>query len=681
MTEETSPISDPIPPTDEKPAVPAADEAPAAPTAPEAAPAPAEPAPDAPVDLSALADFSFGPDWASDAADHTTFSTRFSSDSRSERPRSRFGDRSGPRDSGRESRFGDRPRGPRPPRDSRGGGPRRDRDSRPPRSDRPDRADRPDRPPRPPRDPNAPASSRPNDRRGPRPPRPPRMNVDIAFLPDRERLNLVVSDIKASRRAFPLIDIASRFLEREDSHLLKLEFPKPKTDSEPRRTFFQCRECKRVFTTRAAAEAHVLATHMDLFFVAEEVDAPPPSGTFTCVAKCGFSGELLGPPNFHAYNEKINELWSTRFSNIPKAEYLSRIITVRDEAAIEEWKKSVSRKTVYRLKLKQPAAPAAAPEAPAAEPAAVPEAPAVPEVPEAPASEPAAPEAPASETPAPEPPAAPLLGDPMDKSAAQDWVREHELNQLIRESPRCMVPGVQARRWDDPSLRATVDSARFRERQFPFTLAMALRPAFRHMHLHLFKINARETYVTAILPVPFDEASAAPIDREIVAFLRSEKGPFTRKTLLEALRPGIEPESPEATDILRHILDLITHGVIAELHTGFLFLPNLHMVPPPPTTLPGAEKPAEEKPAETPAAQEASEPPAVPAVSEVSEVPEVPVVPEVPAAPEAPAPEPAAEPAPEPAAPPAAEPAPEPAAEPAPESPSTPDTPSESPAP
>ena len=486
------------------------------------------------------------------------------------------------------------------------------------------------------------------------------MNVDIAFLPDRERLNLVVSDIKASRRAFPLIDIASRFLEREDSHLLKLEFPKPKTETEPRRNFFQCRECKRVFTTRAAAEAHVLATHMDLFFVTEEVDAPPPSGTFTCVAKCGFSGELLGPPNFHAYNEKINELWSTRFSNIPKAEYLSRIITVRDEAAIEDWKKSVSRKTVYRLKLKQPAAPAPA-ETPAPESAAVPE---------APAPEAAAAEAPAAETPAPEPapaapaePAAPLLGDPIDKSAAQDWVREHELAQLIRESPRCMVPDVQARRWDDPSLRATVDSARFRERQFPFTLAMALRPAFRHMHLHLFKINARETYVTAILPVPFDEASAAPIDREIVAFLRSEKGPFTRKTLLEALRPGIAPESPEATDILRHILDLITHGVIAELHTGSLFLPNLHPVPPPPTTLPGAEKPADDKPAEAPAETPAAEAPA----EAPAEAAEEPAVPEVPSVPDVPSPEPTAEPAPEPAAEPAAEPAPEPPAEPAPE--------------
>lgn len=557
---------------------------------------------DQPVDLSALADFSFGPAWASDSSARTTYSGRdpSSADERGDRPRSRFSsDRGARRDGGRPFDRSRAPRGDRPPREDRG-----DRPPRPPRDAR--GGDRP------PRDPSAP---RPafrkddrGDRRGPRGPRPPRerMAVDIAFLPDRERLMLVVRDIQASGRAFPLMDIASRFLEHEDSHFLKLELPKPKAEGEVRKTFFQCRECKRVFTTRANAEAHILAAHLDVFFATEEVEVEPPSGAFSSVARCGFSGELLGPPNFHAYNERINELWSTRFSHIPKADYLARIETVRDDALLEQWKQSMTRKTVYRLKLAPAPAPAA--DAPAAD---------------APAE---------AAAPAPEAaPAVPALGDPMDKAAAQDWMRAKQLAGMIRESPRCMVPGTQARHWDDPTLRASVDSARYREKQFAFSLSLALRPAFRHLRLHLFKINARETYVSAIQPVAFDEAGATDLDKEIVAFLRAVETSYTRKTLLEGMRPGVAPESDEASEVLRHLQDLLAHGVIVELHTGTLFLPHLHA----PAKTPEAPE-AEAAPEAAPAADGAA-PAAAPAEAAAEAAPEA-------EAPAAPAPEaPAAE--------------------------------------
>ena len=51
--------------------------------------------------------------------------------------------------------------------------------------------------------------------------------MKVTFLPDRERLALVVQDIRVSRRAFPLAEIASRFLSREDLYLVKLELPPP----------------------------------------------------------------------------------------------------------------------------------------------------------------------------------------------------------------------------------------------------------------------------------------------------------------------------------------------------------------------------------------------------------------------------------------------------------------------
>ncbi|HPJ56494.1 MAG TPA: hypothetical protein P5306_01270 [Kiritimatiellia bacterium] len=380
-----------------------------------------------------------------------------------------------------------------------GGRPPRPGERREPRSDRNFRSGPRDRPPR----------------REPRP----RLDVKVTFLPDRERLALVVRDIQAGRRAFPLVEIASRFLSREDLYLVKLEMAPPSAGAE-RQTLVQCLECRRVFRSRANAEAHVVQDHLDKFFHVEETEAEPPAGNFTCVARCGLSGALLGPPNHHGYNEKIQEVWSSRFAHLSKADYLAHIETLRDEALVEQWKESVRRKTVYRLKD-------------------------VPEGEEAP---------------------------PQTRAEAQEWMGGR-VKAMLRESPRSIVPGPQSRKFDDGALRAAVSAAWQKESRFPLTLLLALRPAFRHMRLHLFKVNAKETYVTAIPPSPVDLASAPEIVREIVAFLEAHPG-IPRQQVLDQLRPGADPESSGAAELLLHLGNLVANGGVIEFFDGTLALPR-----------------------------------------------------------------------------------------------------------
>ncbi len=385
----------------------------------------------------------------------------------------------------------------------------------------------------------------------------PRLNVRVAFLPDRERLALVVRDIQASRRAFPLIEIANRFLGREDLYLVKLELPAPAEGAE-RQTFVQCLECRRVFRVRANAEAHVLNEHLDKYFTIEETEVDPPTGAFAFVARCRLSGVLLGPPNYHGYNEKIQELWSSRFAHLSKAEYLGHIETVRDEALIEQWKDSLRKKTVYRLK---------------------------------------------------ELPGRPGIRSDDPKPEAQEWVRAGKVNPLLRESGRCMVPGPQSKQFDDGALRAAVSLAWQKETRFPFTLSLALRPAFRHMHLHLFKVNAKETYVTAVPPTPVDVAAAPAIVKEIVAFLEAHPG-SPRQRVLEGLRPGVHPESPEASEVLLHLGNLVANGGVIEFFNGTLALPRGGLRP-------EARKPERAAvPAETPAEPEKEVQEAAPPESE-----------------------------------------------------------------
>ncbi len=473
--------------------------------------------------------------------------------------RSPGGDRRGPRPAGGGGRSGGGRRDDRPRADGRPGAPREG--GRFPRGAAGGR-----REPR--RDGGRPWEDR-------RPPREalPRLNVKVSFLPDRERLALVVRDIQASRRAYPLIDIAQQFLSREDSHLVKLEMP-PAEAGQPRPTLVQCLECKRVFRQRANAEAHVLHDHLDKFFTIEEIDCEPPAGNFTFVARCGLSGALLGPPNHHGYNEKIQELWSRRFAHMSKAEYLGHIETVRDEALVQQWQDSLRKKTTYRL--------ATPPEGREAE--------------------------------------------AWNRPQAQDWVRAGKVNGLLRESGRCLLPARQAKKYDDGSLRQAVSLAWQRESRFPFTLALALRPAFRHMRLHLFKVNARETYVTAVLPKPVDLSAAPPLVKEIVDYIEQHPG-ATRQQVLEGLRPGRNPEEADAAELLLHLNNQVATGGVIEFFNATLALPR---------------GPAETKPAATTAQTEV----AAPVADAVAITPE----PTADTAPEPP-PEPAPEPLPEPAVP------------------------------
>ena len=575
-------------------------------------------------------DLQFVPTWARRPPDNPYVEYERASDDDGRRPRRdqrrggfrkddrRSGSPDGQRRSSGDRRFPPRrdgsapPRrhgegGPRPPHSgggsAPGGFPRAERgESRPPFREGQKRTDRPDRPSREARGPGREGGPRRPDGGGRRPPHQqrefvPRLNVRVSFLPDRERLALVVRDIQVSRRAFPLIEIANRFLGREDLYLVKLEWPPP-AEGEPRQTFVQCLDCHRVFRSRENAAAHVLHDHLDKFFDIEVVETEPPAGVFTCVARCRLSHTLLGPPNYHGYNEKLQELWSSRFSNMPKTEYLGHIETVRDEALVEQWKDSLRKKTIYRLKPEFIKKTAPKPED------AQDDAPPPPPPPPEEADAAAAPPAEAGEgTEAAAPAAAPEMpqpeSPPMTRREAQEWMQS-KVNGLLRESARCIIPGPQSRMFDDPALRREVGRVWQKESQFPFTLSLALRPAFRHMHLHLFKVNARETYVTAVAPAPVDLSTAPDIVKEIAAFLEANPG-STRQQVLEGLRPGVDVEAEDAAELLRHLDQLIHNGGVIEFFNATLTLARGPSKPAAPKAKDTAEP---EKPAE---AEETSE--------------------------------------------------------------------------
>jgi len=347
---------------------------------------------------------------------------------------------------------------------------------------------------------------------------PPRLPIEVAFIPERERLGAVVRQLHASQRAYPLMFVAGLFLNQPEHHLLKLECH---GSGDPRTglRLFQCDGCKAVFVDKEALQSHALARHMSDVFDIEDVQTDPPAGNFVCVARCRGSGELLGPPNYHGYNEKIQEVRRERFPHLSLDEYRKQVEMVHDAAVIEQWKEKARTQRVYKLKGGDPAAA------------------------------------------------------PMKKAEAEAWFQDKHFPKLAHSGTRFVIPSSAMEHMDDVRLKMLIHEGWSRENRFPLKLSLALRPAFRRMRLNLFKAGRGETFVTAIHPRPMDGEHAVEPIKQIIRLLHENPG-ITRQQLLEKLHPGAAQDSDDAAKALSPLRWLIEKGHVIEFFNGTLSVPG-----------------------------------------------------------------------------------------------------------
>jgi len=429
------------------------------------------------VDEDLIVELNFVPQWARKPPEEIQYDVRRSRD----RPaRSRDLDRRG-------QRRGRRPDRPAP-------GPKR-RERRPP-----------------------PRDSAPGDRRGERrrehveiPP------VRVSFLPNQKRLAAVIQRIRSENRAFPLAAMASLFLASPDYCSVKIE-----SDKAGKLALFRCKRCRMPALTRDLAGAHVLNEHLEDYFEKEETVSDPPSGEFVCVAKCGLSGALLGPPNHHSYEQKVREMHQSRFADMPLADYQARIHTIHDADLVEKWKEESRRKVVYRKKKRK-------------------------------------------------------KGDDGDVeeltwSEAVEYMEKEIVPAAVEETHRVVVGADVGRRIEDQGLMAAVRSAWRRENKNPFSLILALRGAFKHMGLHVFRAGKGPGFVASTRPRAIDPEHAVDNIREVLVHLQKCPG-CTRDELVAALRPDAAKDSEEVAELLSPVGWLVNRGHIIEFFNGTLSVP------------------------------------------------------------------------------------------------------------
>jgi hypothetical protein len=359
------------------------------------------------------------------------------------------------------------------------------------------------------------------DRRGPPAERerrelPAWLPIEVGFVPERAKLGAVVRLLHATKKAYPLVQIARHFLGKRENFLVKLE-AREGAGGEQSPMLFHCAVDHAITLDRESMEAHAAGKHLEEFFEAVDTDVEPPAGNFVCVGRCRLSGSLLGPPNHHAYAEKLQELHRSLYSHLPIEEYRRQIDVVRDPALVEQWREQYRKQRQFRARGNSGEAPL------------------------------------------------------LKRADAEATLLAEHGARLIQSGQRFVIPGMAIDAVGSEVLRRQIFEALSRENRSPFKMIIALRPAFRHMRLNLFKAKG-QTFVSAVEPRPIDEAHAIDSLKKIFALLHEQPG-VTRKQLAEKLCPGSPDGSPERQEAMSPIGWLVEKGHVIEFADGSLAIP------------------------------------------------------------------------------------------------------------
>ncbi|MGE3312449.1 MAG: hypothetical protein AB7O66_20980 [Limisphaerales bacterium] len=377
--------------------------------------------------------------------------------------------------------------------------------------------------------------------------------ITVDLIPDPTGVDSLARQIRQTGRAYPLFDIAHLILKRPDRYQLHFRAQGNNADGTPRQ-FHTCNLDDTVWMTEAEATRHVLSKHFGTFYQTEKIAIDPPKGTYTFVAQCGMSGIVLGPPNLHDYQGKLQRLHTERYSRLPFDVYKSRVRIVRDEAVVKQWIEEQSFKFEYScLNLPEPL-----------------------------------------------------------KLASRDAVEQHfrqvHLPNIIKPESSHVVRTPAAREALPPPLRRLARREFDLQQRFPLKLVTRLSDDFAHRGLHFFKVNKTVLHVAVARP-RFLDLETSPVSEGVKRIVDAiEATPdCTRRKLLEALgvqlppadaAPAAEtpetPPSPELSAIVGDLHWLIHEGHVIEFANGRVELakkPAPRPTPPPRPPKPQAAAP------------------------------------------------------------------------------------------
>ncbi len=395
----------------------------------------------------------------------------------------------------------------------------------------------------------------------------PPVQLNVNFIPEEKGVEALARQIRLTGRAYPLFDIAHLILKKPDRYEVQFGVIKD-AEGKVAQPLFLCELDETLWLSEQEAVNHVLDKHFATFYQSEKQPTDPPKGVYTFVAQCGMSGMVLGPPNYHDYQNKLRKLHAERFSRMPFEAFKSRVKIVKDEAVVKKWVEDQSFRTEYTCL----------------------------NVPE--------------------------TIKLNSREEVEKHFRETHLPVVIKSVENYRLSGPAAQNQPGRPLQSLVRRTWDDQQRFPLKVVNTLSQQFASQGLHFFKVNKNVTHVAVARPRYLD-MQATPVSdgiQKIVEFIGATPK-CTRRKIVDALAPtpaapaaslasataaesgsaetpalpaGGEPQpSPEVAAINSDLHWLIHQGHVIEFANGIIELARK-----PPPKPPRPEPKPETKPAE-----------------------------------------------------------------------------------
>jgi hypothetical protein len=414
--------------------------------------------------------------------------------------------------------------------------------------------------------------------------------------------------VRASCRTFQLFEITKAVLEKNDRFVVVIQRTKPaaadaQAAAKPAPLYMSMPD-HLPFDTEDAAVQHALSNNLGAFFEMQEVEVDPPKGSFPIINKCGVTGELLGPPNYHRYQQILQQHYASKIKGMSFDRFRDSIVSVREPEVAAAWLEKMKKAIRYTWKppvarnTAKPAAetPAAAPETVAS--AAAAEAPAESTPPTAEAT-PAPAETPV-ETPVAAEAAAPAAAPAVTFDSLEEarlHLLTHARDRIVRTVETVRFHGKNIEKLPPGEIRRALEGHIERQRRFPLDTANALRGRLRREGFTIFKKGSRGvSYVCAVkrrFRVPgqvFSESITSLIDfiekhamvhvKDLPKAFLGIEVPAAPAPAPEGSTPSQSPFAalpPEQGEKLRKMSNdlrwLVMEGYVTEFSDGKLFAP------------------------------------------------------------------------------------------------------------
>jgi hypothetical protein len=339
---------------------------------------------------------------------------------------------------------------------------------------------------------------------------------NVTFYPEDVGFSALAKAIRTSCRTYELFEIARVIIGKNDRFVAVIQRKAPGEGAGQNPATPEQKSADQIptvkqppmaisipdgfpFESEDAAVAHVISVHLGSFFDSAEVEVEAPKGNFQVINKCSITGELLGPPNYHRYNQIVQQHHANRITRMSMEAFRSRIESVRDPEVVNQWLAKMKKATRYTWKL-----------------------------------------SPAGET-------APAF-DTLEE--ARMYLLTHAKDKVVKLVETARFHGKSLEQMPPSEIRRALEGALERQRRFPLDTANALRGRLRREGFTIFKKGSKGiSYVCSVkrkFRVPgqtFSDTIGA-----LISFI--EANPMVKASELPLKFLGIRPpETPAAVAV------------------------------------------------------------------------------------------------------------------------------------